>query len=154
MCFFDCKCKSLSRLRENLLKEKTGHPPARHSTANKYLSGSGWMSCVFVCFSRRLCLCVWFLLESFRVYMRKSSKRQCKNKKEKRNKKKTTFDKKKTKKKTEIQLIQPEPERYLFAVEWWAGGCPVCLFCFFYRRFVVVILFVLFLPCLFKLLHV
>ena len=32
--------------------------------------------------------------------------------------------------KTKIQLIQPEPERYLFAVEWWAGGCAVFLFVF------------------------
>ena len=32
-------------------------------------------------------------------------------------------------KQTKIQLIQPERERYLFAVEWWAGGCPVFL-CF------------------------
>ena len=32
--------------------------------------------------------------------------------------------------KTKIQLIQPEPEIYLFAAEWWAE-CPVLVvFCF------------------------
>ena len=45
MCFFDCKCKSFNRLRENI--KTTGHPPAHHSTANTYLSGSGWMICIF-----------------------------------------------------------------------------------------------------------
>ena len=44
---------------------------------------------------------------------------------------------------TNIQLIQPEPERYLFAVEWWAGGCPVFLFvCVLFECFIVCCLFV------------
>ena len=30
--------------------------------------------------------------------------------------------------KTTIQLIQPEPERYFFVVEW-SAGCPVCFVC-------------------------
>ena len=41
-------------------------------------------------------------------------------------------------KQQKIKLILPEFERYLFAVEWWAGGCPVfCCFCFYRRLFVV-----------------
>ena len=54
--------------------KSTGHP-AHRSAANKYLSGSGWISCIlFLLFSRRLfslCLC---LLELFRLYMQKLKK--------------------------------------------------------------------------------
>ena len=53
---------------------------------------------------------------------------------------------------TNIQLIQAEPERYLFAVEWWAGGCPIFLFVCFSRRFIFVVC--LFLLSLFEFLHV
>ena len=42
-----------------------------------------------------------------------------------------------------IQLIQPEPERYLFAVEWWAGGYPV-LFVVFLEGVLFVFCFVCF----------
>ena len=44
--------------------------------------------------------------------------------------------------KQNIQLIQLEPERYLFAVEWWAGGCPV--FCFIIEGFLFSLFFVCF----------
>ena len=44
---------------------------------------------------------------------------------------------------TKIQLIQPEPERYLFAAEWWAG-CPVFLFL---EGFLFVVVCLLFLFC-------
>ena len=30
--------------------QTTGHPPAHHTNANRYLSGSGWMSCIFFLF--------------------------------------------------------------------------------------------------------
>ena len=66
MCSFDCKCKSLKRLGENLTKQteinnnkteqleekhkqnniNTGYP-ALDPTANRYLSGSGWEIYVF-----------------------------------------------------------------------------------------------------------
>ena len=58
-----------------------------------------------------------------------------------------------------IQLIQPEPERYLFAVEWWAG-CPVfVVLCFFSKVCCLfLLLFCLFcfwlLPSLVRLSHV
>ena len=54
---------------------------------------------------------------------------------------KTTFEKNITNK---IQLIQPEPERYLFAVEWWAGGCPVFVFLFLSKVFCLSFVFVVF----------
>ena len=57
-------------LRENQRPSNTGHP-AHHSTANKHLSGSGWMSCIFVCFvylEGCLFVCL-FLLECFCLYM-------------------------------------------------------------------------------------
>ena len=45
----------------------TGHPPAHHSTANKYLSGSGWMTCIVDFFYRRLfvCFCCYFVFVCF-----------------------------------------------------------------------------------------
>ena len=73
--------------------KNTGHPPAHHSTANKYLSGSGWMSCIFLCFlvlSLRLCylcfvvivcVCCCIVFLSCCMYKRKN---YSKNKKQKR----------------------------------------------------------------------
>ena len=74
MCFFDCKCKSLNRLGENIttkqtqtvIKQKsleknikhrnTGYP-ALDPTGNKYFSGSGWRIMYFSCFK-----CVYMCL--------------------------------------------------------------------------------------------
>ena len=60
-------CKSLKSLgKNNKHKIKTNktkhiwHPPAHQPTANKYLSGSGWMSCML------LLLC--FVLEGFLLF--------------------------------------------------------------------------------------
>ena len=84
MCFFDCKCKSLKRLGENIkqteryikqttdkLKEKhknkhrnTGYP-AHEPTVNKYLSGSGWEFSIVFLFYFYLFLC--FSLNSFNI---------------------------------------------------------------------------------------
>ena len=72
----------IDRLGENITRQKeTAHPSAHHSTANKYISGSGWMSCI--------CCCCCFCLEGvvFFVFTRvvfaykcKSYKRLGKNK--------------------------------------------------------------------------
>ena len=87
MCLFDCKCKNLNRLGENIktkhketVKQQksfennnkninTGYP-ALDPTANKYLSGSGWeimILCLFYVFLEAvyvfvLCLYVFFRL--------------------------------------------------------------------------------------------
>ena len=68
-CFAYACNNSKDKARTNITKEQqntfdknknknnkhTGHPPAHHSTANKYLAGSGWMSCIsFVSFRRFL----------------------------------------------------------------------------------------------------
>ena len=122
-CFVDCKCKSLNRLRENI--KQTGHPPAHHSAANKYLSGSGWMSCIFV-FDVFLRLVVFVVTRVCSLTHAKAQKDNAKRKASRKTKQQ------------KIKLILPEFERYLFAVEWWAGGCPVfCCFCFYRRLFVV-----------------
>ena len=76
---FDCKCKSLNRLDENIQKHKQNKKenkynrkasrkninkqnagyPALDPTANKYLSGSGWRIMYFCC------LCVLFFSKLF-----------------------------------------------------------------------------------------
>ena len=108
----------------------TGYPSAHHSTVNRYLSGLGWMSYMFVCFCLFYFiegLFVLLLLEFVRLYMQQLKKTmQQQTKTQKQENQKQTFDNQ-TK-----QPIQPEPERYLFTVEWWAGGCPVfCILCFY-----------------------
>ena len=100
LCLFDCKCNSLNRLGENIqtktkkknIKTKSfekninteiqGIQPRTQpriniiSTANKYLSGSGWMSCIFVVFvflkGVLLLFCVYYSL--FRLYMQQLKK--------------------------------------------------------------------------------
>ena len=88
---FDCKCKSLKRLGENITNRKkhkqkhtnskknikhrnTGYP-ALDPTANKYLSGSGWEISVFLflCFS--LSCSVFFVFMCFVDCKCKSLKR-------------------------------------------------------------------------------
>ena len=56
--------------------------------------------------------------------------------------------------KTEKQLIQPEPERYLFVVEWLAGCLVLFVLCFFLEGFLFccVVVVLLFVPSIFKLL--
>ena len=106
MSSFDCKCNNLNRLGENI--NKTGHPPAHHSTANKYLSGSGWMSCIclLLFFSKVFCLCV-VLLELCRLYMQKLKKTRRKQKNNRKTHKQKQKNSKNNKTKTEIQDIQP-----------------------------------------------
>ena len=90
------------------------------------------MSCSFCCclvflegcllFVLFVCVCLVFL--SVCMYKRNKSSKNKQNTKSLREKKQST---------TKIQLIQPEPERYLFAVEWWAG-CPVLFVCCFVSK--------------------
>ena len=94
MYFVDCKCKSSNRLREN--RKTTGYHPAHHSAANKYLSGSGWMSCIVVLlFCSRSCVVVILcLLELFRLYMQKlkQTRQQLQQTKEQQTKNTKTFE--------------------------------------------------------------
>ena len=84
--FFDCKCKSLNILGENIKTQQketeqqkhknskdnrktnrnTGYP-ALDPTANKYISGSGWENCCFYIIS--LCCVYVFLLVFMFVLM-------------------------------------------------------------------------------------
>ena len=54
-------------------------------------------------------------------------------------KNKKDFDKKIKINLKKKKLIQQEPERYSFAVEWWAG-CPVCCVCVLFSKVFVVLL--------------
>ena len=112
------KTKKQTNKKRRQINTNIGHPPAHHPTANEYLSGSGWMSCicvfsfleVFVFFFCLFCFCIVFL--SFCMYKQQNSSNN-----------KTQLKPQKNKQ-TQIQLIQPEPERYFFVVEW-SAGCPV-----------------------------
>ena len=183
MCLFDCKCKSLKRLGENIknnrkkhkqteqLKEKhkqknrnTGYPahePPRINRTNYSRRFVGWISCISVVFPVFLWVflfvCLFMFLLCFRLVLLSfcvyNRKNTYKNRKHR-----TTQRKTEKHKKTEIS--QPEPERYLFAVGSRAGY-PVFLLCFlfFFQLFNVLFnayfcfFFFMFSPSLFKLLH-
>ena len=84
-------------------KRNTGHP-AHHSAANEYLSGSGWMGCIFVVVVFLQGLCCLLLLEFCSLIHAKAQKDKAKTKKQKKNKK--TFEK--NNKKQEIEdILQP-----------------------------------------------
>ena len=87
--FFDCKCKHLNRLGENIQTKQTGHPLAHHSTANKYLSRSGWMSCICVLLFSKVFL-VFVFTRVFVAYTCKHSKRLGKTRKQQEQQQQTT----------------------------------------------------------------
>ena len=100
--------------------------------------------CCCLCFSRKcfvVLLCLLFLPSLFGAFACTSEQNYSNNNK--------TPSRKTIK--TNIQLIQPEPERYLFAVEWWAGCpvfvCVVLLICL-ESLFVYLFIFCLFCFCL------
>ena len=111
----------------------------------------GWISCISVCvfFSKLFCcLSVCFLVFSPSLFhlLHLLSKHTYNNKITYK-----SFEKKHKKK------YQPEPERYLFAVES-RDGYPVFLFCFvFLEAFLLLFMFMfvcyMFSPCLFKFVH-
>ena len=149
MCFFDCKCKSLTRLRENI-QQKTGHPPAHHSAANKYLSGSGWMRCIFVLllFSKVLCFSVFTRVCSLIHATTQKGKAKTNKTQEKQTNKQQTFEKNKT---TKIQdVLQPttRPRINIFQVP---AGWAVFFFIEGFLHCFVVLMFLcfclLFLSC-------
>ena len=113
------KLKQTTRKRKNKQqKNEKGHPPAHHSTANEYLSGSGWMSCICLFFLEGfilfLCLleCVRLYMQKLEKTMQKQKEQQRKNKTKTKNKNKKRKKRKPSRKTKRIQLIQPEPERY------------------------------------------
>ena len=150
MCLFDCKCKSLQRLGENIKKRKQKQTTLRKTFKKKteisqpeperYLfavgSRAGYPVFMFVVlFLEFVCFCLWFFLFcccfrivclSFCIYnrKRKTYKNICLNTKIKNKKQNNSKENIKTKKEKEIS--QPEPERYLFAE---VRGLDILYFC-------------------------
>ena len=156
MCFFDCKCKSFNRLGENRKNRTCFSPPLDRE--KKYLSGSGWMSCIFVClfFSKVFCCCL-FLLEFVRLYMQKLTKTRQNKKRHKKNtkrkKKNKTFKKNLQEKNTARAAGTWEMFIRGRVVGWWMS-CIFVMFVFLEGRFVFSVVVCVFLPGLFECLHV
>ena len=138
MCLFDCKCKSLNRLRENIKKQDILQPTTR-PRINISQVPAGWA--VFVCFSRRFCVLFVFTRVLF-AYTCKSSKKQCKSKKVKRKTNKT-----KNIREEHIKKYSSSSRNLKDIHSRSSGGLEdvlYLLFCCFFRRLFVVLLFVCF----------
>ena len=115
--------KTRQQQQHNKPSRKKKYSSSSRNLKDIYSRSSGGLEdvlylCCCLCFSRKcfvVLLCLLFLPSLFGAFACTSEQNYSNNNK--------TPSRKTIK--TNIQLIQPEPERYLFAVEWRARGCPV-----------------------------
>ena len=139
-------CNSLTRLgkhNKHKREHKRQQTNLREQTTNKYRTSSRpldheelslrfWLDELYLCcvvFSKVVCCLFVCCYLSFVAYTCKRLTRLGKHKTVKR---KTNNLREKQQHK--IQLIQPEPERYLVAVGWWAGGCTIFCVCLIFSK--------------------